>query len=362
MKRRHSPRAGFTLVELLVVISIIAILVLILLPAVNAARRAAWLNSCKNNVRQLALALHQHSGTHQSFPPGLPNCSTTANDNRGSAICQGPVWLAGLFPYIEERKVHTVLTTYLDDKVAVKNHAAAQASVGVGDRTPDVFRCPAATIGEPFTGAYGYSNKLAKASYAGCWGAGNYDNVNDTSSEQVGGVATSAVHNGVFGEVKLNKTTSTANDAAFAGKWKMAPNKGTTFAEMQQDGTTKTMMISEVLTWSGVDDNRGAWFFGGMGGSSYTAKFPPNSVQPDKIPACGAGIPANSGVLCTSVTAGSEADAFATARSEHNGGVVVGFGDAHVYFIPETIDPVVWQAMATKQGPSTEPEPSLEGY
>jgi prepilin-type N-terminal cleavage/methylation domain-containing protein len=361
MKSRYFSRAGFTLVELLVVISIIAILVLILLPAVNAARRAAWLNSCKNNVRQLALALHQHEGTHKSFPPGLPNCSTTANDNRGSAICQGPVWIAGLFPYLEEKKKHEILMTMLEDKVAVKNHAAAQASVGVADRTPDPLRCPAANVNEPFTNAYGYSNKLAKGGYAGCWGAGNYDNVNDTSSEQVGGVATSAVHNGVFGEVKLSKTTATAGEVTFAGKWKAAPNKGTTFAELERDGTTKTMVISEVMSWTGTDDNRGAWFFGGMGGSSFTAKYPPNSTQADNIPACGAGIPANTGLLCTSVSAGNEADAFATARSDHTGGVVVGFGDAHVYFIAETIDPLIWQAMATKQGPSTEVEPSLEG-
>ena len=61
---------GFTLIELLVVIAIIAILIALLLPAVQQAREAARRSTCKNNLRQIGLALHNYHETHRGFPPG----------------------------------------------------------------------------------------------------------------------------------------------------------------------------------------------------------------------------------------------------------------------------------------------------
>ena len=67
-RQADQQRFAFTLIELLVVIAIIAILVALLLPAVQQAREAARRSSCKNNLKQLALAIHNYHDTHMAFP------------------------------------------------------------------------------------------------------------------------------------------------------------------------------------------------------------------------------------------------------------------------------------------------------
>ncbi len=93
-------RRGFTLIELLVVIAIIAILIALLLPAVQQAREAARRSQCKNNLKQIGLALHNFHDTHGYFPPahGTPEGSNTGADNLQRS---GPSWMTYLLPFMD---------------------------------------------------------------------------------------------------------------------------------------------------------------------------------------------------------------------------------------------------------------------
>jgi prepilin-type N-terminal cleavage/methylation domain-containing protein/prepilin-type processing-associated H-X9-DG protein len=100
MKRRE--RVGLTLVELLVVIAIIGILIALLLPAVQAAREAARRAHCKNNGRQIGIALHAYHQPFGMFPPGVLNSCMIAPTNYAGGVKNTPGW-ALLLPYLEQR-------------------------------------------------------------------------------------------------------------------------------------------------------------------------------------------------------------------------------------------------------------------
>src|SRR5215475_1610771 len=97
-----SRRRGFTLIELLVVIAIIAILIGLLLPAVQKVREAAARVQCQNNLKQLGLACHTYEGNYQTFPSGYTQENLTGQSPTSLNGFQGHSVFYFLLPYIEQ--------------------------------------------------------------------------------------------------------------------------------------------------------------------------------------------------------------------------------------------------------------------
>ncbi len=145
-----TSKHGFTLIELLVVIAIIATLVAILLPAVQQAREAARRSTCKNNLKQIGLALHNYHDTFNTLPPGA--ATTTAHVKGRNPAQWGWGWGAFILPFIEQGPLY--------DRSIGANRTLAQEVADTVNGAPyailAMYRCPS-DVGPPLN-EYAWSN------------------------------------------------------------------------------------------------------------------------------------------------------------------------------------------------------------
>jgi len=126
---------GFTLVELLVVITIIGILISLLLPAVQAAREAARRLQCGNNVKQLALAALSHESSQQFFPTGGWSCDWLGHPDCGFGKTQPGGWIYNILPYIEQQALHDLGTN--GSGMSIEDANAKRLATPIS-----IFNCP----------------------------------------------------------------------------------------------------------------------------------------------------------------------------------------------------------------------------
>lgn len=354
----RAQRLGFTLVELLVVIAIIGILIAMVLPAVQMAREAARRAQCVNNLKQISLALLNHHDTMQSFPPGLPHGSPSAAWNsRGwmglwmtggtqtGTYCQGPNWMSNLMPQMEQAAMNEKLLGCLTNECSASDDCDRNKTNkpwrDFGDLIFPFMLCPSTEVIEGEMNNWNLED-LDKGNYAANFGAGTYAAYTATGQIDY----TTA---GAFGVIIPAGTPAysrqTANAPILLGSWKAGWGQGTRITDIT-DGTSTTLFISEVLGYDDPADGRGAWAWGGMGGSTFTALYGPNSTTNDQIPACATTIPKGDPRHCTQNQ--SNGNVWASARSAHPGGVNASMGDGSVRFFANSIDLAVWHALATR--------------
>jgi prepilin-type N-terminal cleavage/methylation domain-containing protein/prepilin-type processing-associated H-X9-DG protein len=183
-----NKRRGFTLIELLVVIAIIAVLIGLLVPAVQKVREAANKTQCLNNLKQMGLALHNYHGDKRSFPPGIvsqlvdPSWQFPAGNCNAFPAELGPGWsfFAYILPYMEQGNLYRTINLNLP--ISNPANAAARRTV------VPAYVCPSdpgpqdqvnvTTCGSPPNPANtpAFMTDAARCSYVGCLGGGNANN------------------------------------------------------------------------------------------------------------------------------------------------------------------------------------------
>jgi len=331
-------RRGFTLIELLVVIAIIAVLIGLLLPAVQAAREAARRMQCTNNLKQLGIALHNYHDSLNRLPYG--------------AIVAGPgnFWyptgaggehyrystLAMLSPFLEQAPIYGALNfsypVYMPDgSISLPNSTALAIKVSL-------FLCPSDSPKNVQAG-FAPANYMANAGNGLPGGSALHDSPNGCFFYN-SGVSFAGITDG------LSQTAfiSESNLGLDNGPFKVAPGTAVSPAQVmaQRDAVGVTTLPPANLTVAECQaagagtagyyngQRGGSWAQGDFRHALYTHYYPPNSKQFDCV-------------------RGSDY-AWKGPRSYHNGGVNVLFGDGSVRFVKDSVATTTWMALGTRAG------------
>ena len=353
------PRRGFTLIELLVVIAIIAVLIALLLPAVQSAREAARRAQCVNNLKQIALALHNYVSSNNVFPPSSmflgPAYMTVAGQGPGWGWNES--WTLAIMPDMEQNAIFNSYNFHVDglDPTnttcgynSIKSLMCPSENIGVrtwGSWAPFNYR---GNHGGPgvITNWSGTITELFTNNPAGWWGADSnmacfgFEAIRDGSSN----TALVSEKGYTTGQV-ANMGSPNAIRNLFVASYPGAYDTGNAAIAVQAVAACNSLPLS---TADATPSHGGQWIGGvfwhagypwGIWINGYTHFNTPNkfSCITDSDSAGGSNVwGGTSGMI--------------TPTSNHPGGVNVAMGDGSVKFIKDSIAMQTWWALGTKAG------------
>ncbi|QJW94492.1 DUF1559 domain-containing protein [Frigoriglobus tundricola] len=352
---RHPLRArrAFTLIELLVVIAIIAILIGLLLPAVQKVREAAARMSCSNNLKQIGLGLMNYEGSYGKLPAAsqVPWATQNQNANLDYTLPFGPNWAVTLLPYIEQNNLFTQANVQSFPGVAYTigqdpppSNASMAWAVVRGTKVKP-YLCPSDSNNQQ---PWNPTSNIGGNGLTG-WARGNYGvTAGYEDYDHVSGGAT--------------YTTSKAGIPKSFGMVSspvMAANYGAKILDIT-DGTSNTIMVAELRAGLTAVDPRGVWALGFPGGSIVNAGRAAYNPTPNNLlggttddggdelqdgPSFCTPQGATVGMGCTS---SQSVMTSAMSRSLHTSGVNCGNADGSVRFINNSISQITWVRLLSK--------------
>jgi prepilin-type N-terminal cleavage/methylation domain-containing protein/prepilin-type processing-associated H-X9-DG protein len=326
-------RRAFTLIELLVVIAIIAVLIGLLLPAVQKVREAAARVKCQNNLKQLALALHNYDSGNGSLPPAFRG--------DGVPIPYFSSWsvLAELNPYLEQTNIYNRMDLKQQTYETTSPFNITAANQFAVQQVVPLFLCPSDKMQPVTTGsAYGVP-VLGPTNYVFCNGTGT----NGGSPWDADGVFIAKKRFRVSDIPDGTSNTAFASESILGDGTESASGPApapldTVYAYLGGAPLSEGACAA-AAKWN-VERLRGfMWASGEIRCASYNHYYPPNATVADCVT-----FDLRPGQTLYT------ANGWRASRSRHAGGVNLALADGSVRFVTNSIDLATWRALSTREG------------